>query len=89
MRKFPIVIVLFILSCSLSGCGLMEDAFKAGVIFAIIIVAIIALVVWLARMVAKYIMKKFDLSLEEDNEVIKKIDESSLISQRIRVRNKI
>jgi hypothetical protein len=43
----------------------MEDAFKAGVIFAIIIVAIIALVVWLARMVAKYIIKKFDLSLDE------------------------
>jgi len=67
----------------------MEDAFKAGVIFAIIIVAIIALVVWLARMVTKYIMKKFDLSLDEENEGIKKNDEFSLIPQRIRIRNKI
>ena len=89
MRKVPIVIVLFILSCSLSGCGLMEDAFKAGVIFAIIIVAIIALLVWLARMVAKYVMQKFSLSSEETSEMIKKTDESSLKPQRIRVGNKI
>ena len=89
MRKVPIVIVLFILSCSLSGCGLMEDAFKAGVIFAIIVVAIIALLVWLARMVAKYVMQKFSLSSEETSEMIKKTDESSLKPQRIRVGNKI
>jgi hypothetical protein len=50
----------------------MEDAFKAGVIFAIIIVAIVALVVWLARIVAKIIMKKFNLSFQENTEVTEK-----------------
>jgi Kef-type K+ transport system membrane component KefB len=89
MKKFPLVFGLLILSFSLSGCGLMEDAFKAGVIFAIIVVAIIALIIWLARMVAKYIIKKFDLSLDEDKEVIEKADESALIPQRIRIRNKV
>ena len=89
MKKFPSIIGLFILSCSLSGCGLMEDAFKAGVIFAIIIVAIIALVVWLARIVARIIMKKFDLSFEEDQEVIDTTNEQALISQRVRIGNKV
>ena len=67
----------------------MADAFKAGVIFAIIIVAIIALVVWLARIVARIIMKKFDLSFEEDQEVIDTTNEQALISQRVRIGNKV
>ena len=89
MRKFPLIICLLILSFSFSGCGLMEDAFKAGVIFAIIVVAIIALIIWLARIVVKIIIKKFDLSLDEDREVIEKTGESALIPQRIRIRNKV
>ena len=66
MRKLAFVTSFLILSVSLSGCGLMEDAFKAGIIFAIIIVAIIALVVWLARMTAKSVAKKYDLTWDED-----------------------
>jgi hypothetical protein len=89
MKKSPLVFGLLILSLLFSGCGLMEDAFKAGVIFAIIVVVIIALIIWLARIVAKYIIKKFDLSFEGDDEVIKKSDDSALISQRIRIRNEI
>ena len=89
MRKFPLIICLLFLSFSFSGCGLMEDAFKAGVIFAIIVVAIIALIIWLARIVVKIIIKKFDLSGDEESEVIEKSDESALIPQRIRIRNKV
>ena len=66
MRKLASVAILFALSLSLSGCGLMEDAFKAGVIFAIILVAIVALIVWLARFVAKVASKKYDLTWDED-----------------------
>jgi hypothetical protein len=44
----------------------MEDAFKAGVIFALIIIAIIALVVWLARIIGKSVSKKYDLTWDED-----------------------
>ncbi|MBS1533320.1 MAG: hypothetical protein JSU01_23680 [Bacteroidetes bacterium] len=57
MRKFIPAITCLFISIILSGCGLMEDAFKAGVIFALIIVAIIALVVWLARIVGRSVSK--------------------------------
>ncbi|HWD87413.1 MAG TPA: hypothetical protein VG367_04750 [Mucilaginibacter sp.] len=67
MRKLASVTGLITLSISLSGCGLMEDAFKAGVIFALIILAIIALVVWLARFAGRSVAKKYDLTWEEDD----------------------
>lgn len=67
MRKFAPIVCLSALSISLSGCGLMEDAFKAGVIFALIIIAIIALVVWLARFAGRAVSKKYDLTWEEDD----------------------
>jgi len=89
MRKYTPIICLFILSVSLSGCGLIEDSFKAGIIFALIIVAIIGLIVWLARMIAKTIIKKYGLSLGDDEEVIERTDEPVLIPQRIRIRNKV
>jgi hypothetical protein len=66
MRKYASVLCLSILSLSLSGCGLVEDAFKAGIIFAFIIIAIIALVIWLARMAGKALSKKYDLTWDED-----------------------
>ncbi len=66
MRKFTSVAVMFALSLSLSGCGLMEDAFKAGVIFALILAAIIGLIIWLARIVGKTVSKKYDLTWDED-----------------------
>ena len=72
MRKYTPLISLLVLLFSLSSCGLMENAFKAGIIFALIIVAIIALIIWLARIVAKAIIRKYDSSLGNDEEVIKK-----------------
>jgi hypothetical protein len=66
MRRLASITSLLILSVSLSGCGLMEDAFKAGVIFALIIIAIIALVIWLAHMAGRTVMKRYDLTWDED-----------------------
>jgi hypothetical protein len=66
MRKFIPAIAALILSVTLSGCGLMEDAFKAGVIFALIVIAIIGLIIWLARITGKAVSKKYDLTWDED-----------------------
>ena len=63
MKNYLIAFGLLGLSCSLSGCGLMEDAFKAGVIFALFIIAIVGLIFWLARMVAVRLIKKFNISI--------------------------
>jgi hypothetical protein len=48
---------------SISGCGLVEGAFKAGVIFALIIVAIIGLIIWLSRIVISVVEQKFNVRL--------------------------
>ena len=65
MKRIALPVLCFLVSCLLSGCGLMEDAFKAGVIFTIIIVLIIGLIIWLARMLGKFVMKKYDLTFDE------------------------
>lgn len=44
----------------------MEDAFKAGVIFALIIIAIVGLIIWLSRIVIRLILKKYDIILGEE-----------------------
>ena len=59
MKKITLPVVAFIASISLSGCGLMEDAFKAGLIFALVIVAIIGLLVWILRLAADNLNKKY------------------------------
>lgn len=66
MIKYASVVCLSILSMSLLGCGLVEDAFKAGIIFALIVIAIIGLIIWLARIVGRTVSKKYDLTWEED-----------------------
>ena len=58
MRKLILPLFCLFLTFSLSGCGLVEDAFKAGVIFAVIIAAIIGLVIWLVRIVIKHLFKE-------------------------------
>jgi hypothetical protein len=63
MKKLILPFLSVLLATSLSGCGLMEDAFKAGVIFAIIIVAIIGLIIWLVRAVVRQIEKKHSIVL--------------------------
>lgn len=46
-----------------AGCGLMEDAFKAGVIITIIIVAVIGLLIWVLRNVAGSISKNYEVEV--------------------------
>ncbi len=66
MKTLTLPLVCFLLMFSLSGCGLMEDAFKAGLFFALIIVAIIALLVWVLRFGAKLLVNKGILNLDEE-----------------------
>ncbi|RYY07147.1 MAG: hypothetical protein EOP43_04110 [Sphingobacteriaceae bacterium] len=58
MKKIILPIVCAVLCMALSGCGLVEGAFKAGLIFALIIIAVIGLVVYLLRLVIKQINKQ-------------------------------
>jgi hypothetical protein len=44
---------------SLSGCGLMEDAFKAGFIIALVNAAIIGLLIWVFHFSWKALTKYF------------------------------
>jgi hypothetical protein len=50
---------------SLSGCGLMEDAFKTGLFFGLILVAIIAPLIWVLRFGVNRLVKKGILDLSE------------------------
>ncbi|TSJ41006.1 hypothetical protein FO440_14830 [Mucilaginibacter corticis] len=59
MRKFILPLLALPLCLSLSGCGLMEDAFKAGFIFALIIAAIIGLLIWIFHFSWKLLTKNF------------------------------
>lgn len=51
MKKLILPIICAFLSFALSGCGLVEGAFKAGLIFGLIIIAVIGLIIYLLRMV--------------------------------------
>ncbi len=57
MKK--VILPLFCAFCclALSGCGLVEGAFKAGLIFGLVIIAIIGLVIYLLRLVIRQITK--------------------------------
>jgi hypothetical protein len=58
MKKLILPFLCFFLMFSLSGCGLMEDAFKAGLFFGLIVIAIIGLLVWLLRFGVKLLLRK-------------------------------
>jgi len=59
MKKFILPVICILLTFSLSGCGLMEDVFKAGFIIAIIIAALIGLLIWIFHMSWKLLAKYF------------------------------
>jgi hypothetical protein len=59
MKKLILPFFCVVLCLSLSGCGLMEDAFKAGFIIALILAAIIALLIWVLHMSWKVLTKYF------------------------------
>jgi len=56
-RIWPIACLLLCLS--LSGCGLMEDAFKAGFVIALIIAGIVGLLIWILHIGWKLLTKYF------------------------------
>ncbi len=59
MKKFILPLICLFLCFSLSGCGLMEDAFKAGFTIAIILAALVGLLIWIFHMSWKLITKYF------------------------------
>jgi hypothetical protein len=60
MKKLILPLAGMVFMMSFSGCGLMEDAFKTGIFFGILIIAIIGLIIWLLRIVIKQLRKKFE-----------------------------
>ncbi len=64
MKNFILTLFCLVGICCLSGCGLMEDAFKAGVIFALIIVAIVGLLIWLLRLTVREVKKYYTIEME-------------------------
>lgn len=65
MKTFTLPIACFLLMFSLSGCGLMEDAFKTGLFFGLILVAIIALLIWVLRFGVNLLIKNDILNVSE------------------------
>ena len=59
MKKLFLPLLMTLVCLSLSGCGLMEDAFKAGFFIAIIIAAIIGLLIWILHISWKLLSKYF------------------------------
>jgi len=60
MKKLILPLFCLSLMFLLSGCGLMEDAFKAGVFFTILIIAIVGLLIWLLRIVINQLNKYYE-----------------------------
>jgi len=59
MKKFTLPILALLLCFSLSGCGLMEDAFKTGFIIALILAVAIGLLIWILHISWKILTKFF------------------------------
>jgi len=59
MKKILLPVCGFFLSASLSCCGPMEYAFKAGFIIALIIAAVIGLLIWILHMTIKTLAHYF------------------------------
>ena len=59
MKKLILPLICLFLATSLSGCGLMEDAFKTGFIIALILAAVIGLLIWILHITFKVLCKYF------------------------------
>lgn len=59
MKKPTLIISALFICLSMSGCGLMEDAFKAGVIITLVVLALIGLLVWIFHITWKVLTKYF------------------------------
>ena len=59
MKNLILPFICVFIMTSLSSCGLMEDAFKAGFIIALIVAALIGLLIWIFHMSYKALSKYF------------------------------
>jgi len=59
MKKSILLFLAVAMCFSLSGCGLMEDAFKAGFIIALVIIAVIGLLIWILHIGWRILVKLF------------------------------
>lgn len=59
MRQYVLIVTGISVCLSVSGCGLMEISFKAGVITALIMAAIIGLLIWILRFSFRLLSKYF------------------------------
>jgi hypothetical protein len=59
MKKLILSFTALALCFSLSGCGLMEDAFKAGFIIAIVLAVIVGLLIWILHTSWKMLTRYF------------------------------
>lgn len=66
MKKNITPLFCLVLMLSLSGCGLVEGAFKAGLIFGLLVVFIIGLIIYLSRMVIKQLTRKHSLEINKN-----------------------
>ena len=67
MKKISLPYICLLVAISLSGCGLMEDAFKTGFIIALVLAAIIGLLIWILHILTKVLCRYFPVfrSLED------------------------
>ncbi len=63
MKKFALPLVCLVVTFLFSGCGLVEGAFKAGLIFGLIAIAIIGLIIYLLRFLIIKITKTPELRI--------------------------
>jgi len=59
MKKLLLPLFCLLFATSLSGCGLMEDAFKAGFTIALILAALVGLLIWILHIVYRLLSKYF------------------------------
>ena len=59
MKKTILPFLAAAICFSLSGCGLMEDAFKAGFIIALVVAAVIGLLIWILHIAWRTLIKFF------------------------------
>ncbi len=64
----PLFVLL--MTVMLSSCNLIEGAFKAGFIFALIIAALIGLLIWIFHILGKLIFRKPDIEVNKQPELL-------------------
>ncbi|GAB2685929.1 hypothetical protein GCM10027037_04470 [Mucilaginibacter koreensis] len=58
MKKFTLPVLAIFLATAFSSCNLVEGAFKAGFIVAIILALLVGLLIWIFHIVVHFLSKK-------------------------------